>query len=265
MNEHTTGQVSANAAEVYEEFFVPALFRQYAGPLLEAAKVKAGDRVLDVACGTGIVPREALELVGPSGHVTGLDRNPGMLAVARRLAPQVDWVEGRAEALPYGDATFDVVTSQFGLMFFEDQVKALREMWRVLRPTGWISIAVWDRLDTVPGYEAMVGLVERVVGNEAAEALRAPFSLGEMDLLLSLAKKAGIKGARADWWGGNAVFPSLEAWVHTDIRGWTLSGMIDDAQYETLLTEARKALAPFVRADGTVSFAAPVLTLSAQK
>ena len=97
-----TFQISAEQAETYEERFVPALFRQWVEPVLQAAAVGPGDRVLDVACGTGVVARAAAERVAPDGTVTGIDLNPAMLAVARRIAPEIDWREGDAAALPFG-------------------------------------------------------------------------------------------------------------------------------------------------------------------
>jgi ubiquinone/menaquinone biosynthesis C-methylase UbiE len=87
--------------------------------------------VLDVACGTGILASEASARVGPNGYVAGVDPNPGMLAVAARIAPSIEWRKGTAELLPYPDQSFDAVVSQFGLMFFIDRHQALREMLRV--------------------------------------------------------------------------------------------------------------------------------------
>src|SRR5262245_30686072 len=100
MGEASTGQVTGSAAEVYEAFFVPALFGQWATRLAEAAGLCPGNRVLDVACGTGVLAREAAGRVAPGGSVVGLDRNEGMLAVAAAKAPSIGWRAGRAEALP---------------------------------------------------------------------------------------------------------------------------------------------------------------------
>jgi ubiquinone/menaquinone biosynthesis C-methylase UbiE len=114
-----TGQVTRSAAEVYDEFFVPALFQPWAGRVVDEARVKPGDAVLDVACGTGVVARIAAESVGPMGSVAGLDLNEGMLAVAARRSPGVHWHHGRAEEMPFESDFFDAVVCQFGLMFFE--------------------------------------------------------------------------------------------------------------------------------------------------
>ena len=177
------GQVTRSAAEVYEEFFVPALFREWAPRVAAAAAIRPGQKVLDVACGTGVLAREAASRVAPGGEVCGLDRNEGMLAVARREAPGIAWRQGLAEALPYDARRFDAVISQFGLMFFDDRRRALQEMLRVLRPGGRLAVAVWDRLETSPGYAAMTALLQRLFGERVAAGLRAPFVLGDPDEL----------------------------------------------------------------------------------
>ena len=114
-------QAQITAAKACEEFFVPALFGEWAPRLAAIAQIQAGNHVLDVACGTGVLAREAASRVGPSGFVAGVDPSPGMLAVARALAPRIGWREAKAEALPYPDQCFDAVVSQFGLMFFTDR------------------------------------------------------------------------------------------------------------------------------------------------
>lgn len=265
MEPFAKGQVISSAAETYESFFVPALFGRWAGPVLDAVGVKPGDSVLDVACGTGVVAREAAKRVDDTGKVVGLDCNDGMLAVARRIAPDIDWRTGQAEKLPFDDGSFDVVACQFALMFFEDRVAALREMWRVLKPGGRLAVATWDRLDHSPGYDAMVALLQRLFGERIADALRAPFVLGDPDMLSALAAEAGIEGAEIETRDDVVAFPSLEDWVHTDVKGWTLADMIDDDQYRKLLDAARHELADFVQADGTVSFAGPAHILTAVK
>ena len=120
MDRALQGQVSRSAADVYEEFFVPALFREPAQHVVRAADIRRGRSVLDLACGTGVLAREAVRATGNDGNVTGLDRNDGMLAVAKRLAPGINWQRGLAEALPFADRSFDRVFSQFALMFFDD-------------------------------------------------------------------------------------------------------------------------------------------------
>lgn len=260
-----TGQVSKSAAEVYDEFFVPALFEQWGSSVCDEARIGPGMTVVDIACGTGALTLEAKRRAGSTGRVIGLDCNREMLAAAGRKARDIEWVNGRAEDLPFGDSTCDAVVSQFGLMFFEDRAKALAEMWRVLRPGGRLVVAVWAGLERSPGYSELVGLLDRLFGSEAASALQAPFSLGETDLLSGTLKSAGIDDAVISLREGSAVFPSMGEWMHTEIRGWTLADMIDDDQFAALLSAAEIELSRFVRSDDSVEFECPALFATAVK
>lgn len=250
------GQVAATAAEVYEAFFLPALFQQWVGPVLDAADISPGDHLLDVGCGTGVVAREALTRVGTGGRVVGVDPNDGMLTVARRK-PGVEWSTGVAEALPFEADTFDVVVSQFAMMFFEDREQSVQEMSRVLKPGGRVVIATWASLVDTPGYATMVDLLDRLFGSDAGDALRAPYNMGEKRVLHDFLA-AEFTNIQVGQHAGTALFDSIEAWVHTDIRGWTLSDMSDD-DYERLLASAKIELAQFTDASGKVSFPAPAL------
>lgn len=258
------GQVSGSAAHVYEQFFVPALFGEWAPRVADATGVAPGGRALDVACGTGVLARAFAARAG-DGSVVGVDRNAGMLAVAREMAAAIDWREGRAEELPFEAAAFDGVGSSFGLMFFEDRARALREMWRVLRPGGRLAVAVWGALDDTPGYAAMVSLLQRLFGEAVADELRAPFCLGDPTTLAGLFTEAGLPAPVVEQQVGRVRFASLDAWLHTDVRGWTLAEAIDDEQFAELQAAAPDALARFVEPDGRVSFASPALIAVAVK
>jgi len=265
MNDRITRD-SRSPAEIYDEQFVPALFRPWAGVVVDAARVGAGQRVLDVACGTGVLACAAAERVGSGGSVVGLDANPQMLAVARRKPASVEWIDGRAESLPFADVNFDPVVSQFGLMFFDDRVAALREMVRVLRPGGRLAVAVCDAVEHSPGYAALAALLQRLFGDAVVNAFRAPFAIGDAALLQRLCEQAGVLRAEVAAHAGTVRFASIEALVSTERACvWTLGGLLDDAQFERLLSESQQALRPYLQADGLVAFDMPALLITAGK
>ena len=247
------------AARAYEDLHVPALFRQWAPRVVEAAGIRSGHRVLDVACGTGVLAREAALHLGENGFIAGLDAAPGMLAVAERLAPSIEWREGVAESLPYEDDSFDAVVSQFGLMFFQDRPAALREMLRVLVPGGRIAVAVWESLENSEAYPIEVALLERLAGERAADALRAPFVLGDGAELTALFRDAGAGSVEIATHHGTARFPSVKTMVEADLRGWLpiMGVVLTEEQIEAILEEAEQALGRYVTANGAVEFDAP--------
>jgi SAM-dependent methyltransferase len=255
------------AATAYEALHVPALFQQWAGRLLDTIEIRSGDRVLDVACGTGVLARAAATRVGPTGMVVGIDPSPGMLAVARRLAPALEWRQGAAESLPFADQSFDAVVSQFGLMFFADRRQALREMARVLAPGGQMAVAVWDALENSPAYPIEVALLERIAGPRAADALRAPFVLGDRRELAALFASAGIPSAVIATRVGTARFPSVRTMVEADLRGWlpVMGVVLEEAQIARILAAAERALRRYVTADGQMVFDAPAHIVTGSK
>jgi ubiquinone/menaquinone biosynthesis C-methylase UbiE len=262
----STLKESRNPAEIYDAQFVPALFQQWGPIVAREAGVREGDRVLDVACGTGALTIAVAEIVGPAGSVIGLDANPQMLAVARRKPVQVEWLEGRAESLPPPDSSFDAVVSQFGFMFFEDRPQALREMVRVLRPGGRLAVAVCDAVENSPGYGAFALLLDRLFGRQVGDAFRAPFSLGDAGRLRAICRGAGIEGAEVVQRNEKVRFESIDAMVSTERACvWTLGGVLNDEQFERLLNGSQTTLEPFLTDSGAVEFDMPALIIRAQK
>jgi SAM-dependent methyltransferase len=245
-------QTLIDAANTYEARFVPALFREWAPIVADAAKIGSGDRVLDIACGTGVLAREAASRTGRSGRVAGLDPNLGMLTVARRLAPGIDWREGVAEALPFPDRSFDVVVCQFGVMFFSDRDRAVGEMLRVMVPAGRCAVAVWDGLQNAPAFAILVDLLDQVAGRAAGDALRAPFALGDTQVLAGLFNGAGADAVHLTTRGGTARFLTIDEFVEAELRGWlpVMGIVLSEPQIERILAEAGGVLARYVNADG---------------
>ncbi|MDT8448841.1 MAG: class I SAM-dependent methyltransferase [Wenzhouxiangellaceae bacterium] len=255
------------SARAYEELFVPALFRQWAPTIAEVTDARPGKRVLDVACGTGILGRELALRVDPSGSVAGLDIMPGMIEVAREIAPEIEWKLGAAEKLPFPDRSFDIVVSQFGLMFFSDRTESLREMLRVLVPGGRLAVTVWDSLDNNPAYAAEVAVLERVAGKAAANALRAPFVLGNKAELEQLGRDAGLSESRVGTHIGVARFPAIRSLVEADLRGWlpVLGVELDEGTIQRVLGAADRDLHAYVDEGGEAVFEVSAHVLSGMR
>ena len=243
-------QVAGSAPEVYERELVPAVFGVWAPILIELAKPRPGERVVDVACGTGIVARIAATSVGPTGAVVGVDLNPGMLSVARSVVPtgSIQWQEASADKLPFPDGSFNVVYCQLGLQFFADRAAALREMRRVSGAEGRLALMVWRGIRESPGFTVLAEALERHVGQAAAAIMRAPFGLSNADELEALVRAAGFQNVAIQQRGGTVRFPSVERFALSYVAGSPLAGLVskaDDAAREALITDVRHALGKY--------------------
>jgi len=257
---------SEDPAEVYDRCFVPAVFGPWAARIASAAPVASGDHVLDVGCGTGALTMAAAAHALPAGRVVGLDASESMLRVARRKSSDVQWVHGRAEMLPFEDAMFDKVLSQFALMLFERPADAIAQMWRVLRPGGRLLLAVPDQLDRSPGYRVLTERLAQLFGSEIADAMRAPFALGDPDRLRSPFVEAGRVDVEIATLHEPVRFDSVEAMLRAEHACiWTLGSRLDGDQFARLLDHARRDLASFVGPDGRVEFDLPMHVATARK
>ncbi|WP_046867241.1 class I SAM-dependent methyltransferase [Microvirga massiliensis] len=190
-----TEDQNASPAEIYGRYLGSAIADPFARVLLERAAPERGERVLDLACGTGSVARQVAPMVGPAGTVIGVDVNPDMLDVARALpAPtgaRIEWQEGNAMALPLPDRAFDLVLCQQGLQFFPDRAAALREIRRVLKGGGRVAVSVWRSLREHPLYEALFAATAGHLGVDPS-AVASAFSLGDPEELRVLLSAAGF-------------------------------------------------------------------------
>jgi SAM-dependent methyltransferase len=206
--------------------------------------------VLDVACGTGVVARTAADRIGATA-VAGLDLNPAMLAVARRIRPDLRWQVGDAHALPFGDGAFDLVLSQAALMFLGDRTAALREMGRVAGPRGRVLVQVPGRLAASPGYLALTEVVARHAGPAARDLIGAYFAVGEPDLLRRLFDAAGLRIDRFTSRLGATRLASIDTFLAAELLPF--ADRWDRAVRDRAVEDCRTALAPFVDAAGTVA------------
>jgi ubiquinone/menaquinone biosynthesis C-methylase UbiE len=254
-------QVDGTAPELYQRYLVPAMTALWAADLVELAALQPGDRVLDAACGTGVVARVAAARVGVIGRVVALDVNPGMLAVARSLpvvaGASVEWREGSVLALSFADDAFDVVLCQFGLQFFADRSAALRELRRVLAPAGRLAVNVFGPIEHNPATNALADALDRLVDPAASLAKRTEHALADAEELRTLIVGAGfdvvvIRTARQI-----VRFPSAASYVQIQLTATPLATLIDKYQPDArsrlvaaLVEDVGVALAPYTGPDG---------------
>jgi ubiquinone/menaquinone biosynthesis C-methylase UbiE len=212
-------RTAMTAGEIYETQMVPAIFARWAPELVAAARPRPGERVLDIACGTGVVTRLLYERVAPNGRVVGLDLNAGMLAAARTAAHglEIEWLEGNATNLSLPDGAFEAVVCQQGLQFFPDKVAALREMHRVLIPAGRLAVSVFRSVEHTPGYRVLQEALARHVG--ADKAALPPFSLGDGRVIRDLMAAAGFREIRVRADVKLTRFQSAEHFIRSVIGG----------------------------------------------
>jgi ubiquinone/menaquinone biosynthesis C-methylase UbiE len=248
-----TFRLSAAAAEIYESQFVPALFGEWAPRLIEVAGVVPGQRVLDVACGTGIVARTVADVQRGEGHVTGVDLNEAMLQVARRVRPELDWRQGDVTRLPFPDCAFDVALCQMAFMFFPDRTRALREMARVVTAGGTVAFSVPGRLEDQPAYAPFVEMAARHAGAEARSLLGTYFACGDLDQLRDLVTAAGLQLTATRTYLGTVRCPSVDAFVATEVESTPLRERLDEGVYARIRQDAREVLRPFTGPDGAAA------------
>lgn len=182
----------SNAAENYEKYFVPVIGRPFGTDLVDDAGLQPGERVLDVACGTGIIARLAADRVAPNGSVSALDVNAAMLSVARSLPSRIPikWYETAAESVPLPDKSFDAVFCSLGLQFMADKAAAAREMHRVLIPGGRLYVST-----PIPNsfFDVLDQAIARHVSEDASAFVHAVFSLNDPDEMRDLLTNAGFE------------------------------------------------------------------------
>ena len=223
-------QLDGSAPELYERYLVPAITVKWAADLVERAGVRAEEKVLDVACGTGIVARLASHRTG-RGRVTGLDLNKGMLAVARTVPGgdgTIEFIEGSALDLPFAAGAFDVVLCQLGLQFFPDQKKALREMRRVLLPGGRLAVSVYSPIEKTPGAHAFVQALDHVFGSEASRIKRGEHSFAAARDLEELLRDAAFEDVKVDTVVQRIAFPSVLDYVRFQLLATPKAALLGD-------------------------------------
>jgi ubiquinone/menaquinone biosynthesis C-methylase UbiE len=231
-------------AESYEHFMVPSLFAPWSSYLIQCANPQPGERVLDIACGTGIVARNVVPRVGSQGMVIGLDVNPDMIGIARQAAERehlpIEWHTGPAEQLPFPDQNFDLVFCQFALMFFANQHAALKEIHRVLKTGGRVVMSVWQGLDRHPFYQTLHEVSQPHLGKSSVQAV---FSLGDSDELHKLLTNSGFQHIEIEPTSLTAHFPNPEEFL-----AWEIDvDPVETPALQNLAIEAQQGILAAVR------------------
>lgn len=232
MQQRGSGTPNGNPAENYERDFVPAIAAPLANDLVDGAGLHRGERVLDVACGTGVVARLAARQVGGEGAVVGIDVNPEMLDVARTetVGAPIEWRQASADALPLGDATFDVAFCQMGLQFFPDRLASLGEMRRVLTHDGRAVINVPGPTPAI--FEIFEDVLARQAGPEAAGFVATVFSLHDPAELGELMENAGFEDVEARSERKTLALPPPEDFLWQYVESTPLAGIAGTLEVE---------------------------------
>ena len=266
-------QLAGSAAELYQRQLVPAVTARWAVDLVERVAPRAGERVLDVACGTGVVAREAAVRVGVTGQVAAVDINAGMLAVARSLPPvagaTIAWHKVSALELPFAADSFDVVLCQFGLQFFPDPRAALREQMRVLVDRGRLALNVFSPIERNPAAQALSNALDRHVAPGASQSKRAEHALADPAELEALVARAGFEEIRIETVTKTTHFRSVAEYVHVQLAATPLASIVErvdatarDAVVGALVKDLSAALEPY-EDDSGLSFPQEVHALLA--
>lgn len=248
----------ATIGENYERYLVPPLFGPTADNLLAAVTPQPGDRVLDVACGTGIVARKACEYVRPNGAVVGVDMLPDMLDAARSTPPTeppVEWRQASVGQMPFEDGAFDVVLCQHGMQFFPDKPAALREINRVMAPGGRLGVMVLDDFRRTPAVAALSDALARHIGPAPAGFVQMVGALGDRSQLGALIEDAGFRDVSVQPVSIEYRFPSPAEFLRLYVQSTPLAVNLamteaDEATRARVEDDFSAALADYVDDDG---------------
>jgi len=217
------GTIPAN----YERYLGPFLFEPYALDLVSRLQDKKYSGILEIACGTGRLTKHLAKSV-KHDTLTATDLNPDMISIAKEIVRDntIKWMPADAMDLPFGDASFDLVVIQFGIMFFPDREKGLQEAYRVLKPGGKLLFTTWNRVETNEAiYEGRL-IIESYFEDNPPLFYSIPFSMyneqGLIDMVTErgfknvkteLVKKEGVSSSAADlakgMVEGNPVYPAI--------------------------------------------------------
>jgi len=246
--------VDTSAAEAFEHLLVPTIFGPWSRALVDHAGVSAGERVLDIGCGTGAAARYAAEIVGDSGRVVATDINEGMIACARNLddAAAVEWGLDNVENLAHEDGSFDVVVGNQVLQFLPDRPKALAEIRRVLAPRGRLALSVYCSLDLCPAHGAVAKALES--HDVDPSGIQVPYSFGDPMAFGDTLQEAGFGDISVVRKTLESRFASPDKFVEALAAGGPSARhaleQLDEDGLKDVIEQVSRTLADYVDEDG---------------
>lgn len=264
----TTPDVDAalRRAESYERHFVPVIGEPVARRLVATADARPGDRVLDVACGTGVAARLVAQVVGPDA-VAGLDPDPAMLGVAAAVGPAgITWHTAPAERMPLPDEAFDLALCSMGMQFFGDRARAMAELCRVLAPGG--RVAWCTPGPTPPMMEEIEQALVRHAGAASARFVQAVFALHDPDAAHELMRTAGFDVVEATVASIPLRLPPPAQFLWQYVESTPLVGVMADLgerERRALEVEVVERCVPFVTDDGGSRADVDLLTVTGRR
>jgi len=258
MEQQSGWQLSGSGPEAYEKYLAEPILKPCAPGLVQGAEIAAGDKVIDVACGTGIVTRLAAQNVGHAGYVIGVDMNPGMLSIALKLTRSeisdiISWIKGDAVALPLLASGFDALLCQQGLQFFPDKSAALGEMYRVLIPEGRLSFSVLREIEYNPFQKAIADALEHFVGPQSSKIIHSPFTMNDAGEIRTMVTKAGFNKVHINHEITTIRFASLSEFVPGYLAATPVAATaatLDDKVKSKILDHVTGLLEPYIDDDG---------------
>lgn len=249
----TAEEAAQHAGESYERYLVPLIGVPSARPVIEAAALREGERLLDLGCGTGVAARLAAEQVGPTGTVIGVDPHPGMLQVARRASSQIEWRQGTAEDLPLPDESFDAVVCSLSFQFFADKARALQEIRRVLAPAGRAVLGTPGPIP--PPMAAIDQVLTDHIGPQASMFVHKVFSVHEPNEVRAMLVAGGFEDVEVETQALRLRVPSPTDFFWQYVHSTPLAGITAELSPDTraaLERDVAERCRPLANGDGLV-------------
>lgn len=221
---------AGSVPENYHRYMGPMLFEPYARDMAARLKVPAGGHALELACGTGIATRAATGFLPPDAAIIATDLNESMVNVARRHAadPRVTFTVADAQALGFPDRSFDVVFCQFGVMFFPDKPRAMREARRVLAPGGRYVFSVWDSLEHNPMTATVHATLARLFPASPPDFYNTPFGWFDRGEIERSVRAAGFDRVSIEAVTFPSVAPSADDAARGLVEGTPVAAQLKD-------------------------------------